>query len=256
VCAGRDSKLTRLLQDSLGGSTKTCICATIAPALSALEETVNTLDYAMRARNVKNRPELNTRVSQKAMIRELARENERLKAALEAARLPHGIHLTHEEFRELQDQQMRCAQLVPELDFLTCTMLEIQTSGQSCGGAFTKKHACAPAQTPPRPSSRKRMLSDAAGRVGGGARAARGAGGASAAARGSARGARGPARAAPGERRRACAPLPCATRRGRAPRHRAAAAARPAQGATWAMLDCAGQIRAALNQPARRLVSG
>jgi kinesin family member 11 len=80
--------------------------ATLAPTLSALEETINTLDYAMRARNVKNRPVLNTRISQKAMIRDLTRENERLKATLEASSRKNGIHLTAEEYEELQSQQV------------------------------------------------------------------------------------------------------------------------------------------------------
>jgi kinesin family protein 11 len=43
----RESKLTRLLQDSLGGSTKTCIIATISPAEGCLEETLSTLEYGM-----------------------------------------------------------------------------------------------------------------------------------------------------------------------------------------------------------------
>ena len=50
----RESKLTRLLQDSLGGRTKTCIIATISPAKSNLEETISTLDYAFRAKNIRN----------------------------------------------------------------------------------------------------------------------------------------------------------------------------------------------------------
>jgi hypothetical protein len=54
----RDSKLTRLLRDSLGGRTKTCIIATIGPSLSFLEETISTLDYAHRAKNIRNRPEV------------------------------------------------------------------------------------------------------------------------------------------------------------------------------------------------------
>ncbi|KAF9606966.1 hypothetical protein IFM89_030264 [Coptis chinensis] len=49
----RDSKLTRLLRDSLGGKTKTCIIATISPAVHCLEETLSTLDYACRAKNIK-----------------------------------------------------------------------------------------------------------------------------------------------------------------------------------------------------------
>jgi kinesin family member 11 len=104
VC--RDSKLTRLLQDSLGGKTKTCIVATISPTLSALEETINTLDYAMRARDVKNRPEINARVSQKAMIRDLTKENERLKAALAATQRKNGVFLTPEEYEEMEAQRV------------------------------------------------------------------------------------------------------------------------------------------------------
>lgn len=54
----RDSKLTRLLRDSLGGKTKTCIIATISPSAHCLEETLSTLDYAFRAKNIKNKPEV------------------------------------------------------------------------------------------------------------------------------------------------------------------------------------------------------
>ncbi|KAG0496662.1 hypothetical protein HPP92_001353 [Vanilla planifolia] len=53
----RDSKLTRLLRDSLGGKTKTCIIATISPCIHCLEETLSTLEYANRAKNIKNKPE-------------------------------------------------------------------------------------------------------------------------------------------------------------------------------------------------------
>ena len=54
----RDSKLTRLLRDSLGGKTKTCIIATISPSAYCLEETLSTLDYAYRAKNIRNKPEV------------------------------------------------------------------------------------------------------------------------------------------------------------------------------------------------------
>lgn len=52
----RDSKLTRLLQDALGGHCKTVIIATISPALSVVEETVSTLTYAEQAAGIRNRP--------------------------------------------------------------------------------------------------------------------------------------------------------------------------------------------------------
>lgn len=50
----RDSKLTRLLKDSLGGNCRTLMLAHASPALSSFEETVNTLKYAHRARAIKN----------------------------------------------------------------------------------------------------------------------------------------------------------------------------------------------------------
>ena len=55
----RDSKLTRLLQDSLGGNTKTLMIASISPAEFNYDETLSTLRYAARARNIKNKPKIN-----------------------------------------------------------------------------------------------------------------------------------------------------------------------------------------------------
>eukprot|EP00927_Polykrikos_kofoidii_P039058 TRINITY_DN33496_c0_g1_i1.p1 TRINITY_DN33496_c0_g1~~TRINITY_DN33496_c0_g1_i1.p1 ORF type:complete len:1544 (+),score=345.51 TRINITY_DN33496_c0_g1_i1:86-4717(+) len=52
----RDSKLTRLLQDSLGGRCKTVIIATLSPALGAVDETISTLTYAEQASGIRNRP--------------------------------------------------------------------------------------------------------------------------------------------------------------------------------------------------------
>ncbi|KAG8958268.1 hypothetical protein FRC00_002888, partial [Tulasnella sp. 408] len=54
----RDSKLTRLLQDSLGGNAHTLMIACVSPAEWNALETVNTLKYANRARNIKNRAEV------------------------------------------------------------------------------------------------------------------------------------------------------------------------------------------------------
>lgn len=55
----RDSKLTRLLQDSLGGNSKTLMIANISPSDRDFMETLNTLKYANRARNIKNRVQIN-----------------------------------------------------------------------------------------------------------------------------------------------------------------------------------------------------
>ncbi|KAG0746554.1 hypothetical protein G6F16_005409 [Rhizopus arrhizus] len=51
----RDSKLTRLLQDSLGGNSQTLMLACVSPADTNFQETLSTLKYANRARNIKNR---------------------------------------------------------------------------------------------------------------------------------------------------------------------------------------------------------
>lgn len=55
----RTSKLTRLLQDSLGGNTKTVMIAACSPADYNLDETLSTLRYASRAKAIKNKPRVN-----------------------------------------------------------------------------------------------------------------------------------------------------------------------------------------------------
>ncbi len=77
----RDSKLTRLLQDSLGGNTKTAMIANIGPADYNYEETLSTLRYANRAKNIKNKPRINEDPKD-AMIRDYEAEIARLRAAL------------------------------------------------------------------------------------------------------------------------------------------------------------------------------
>lgn len=49
----RDSKLTRLLKDSLGGNCQTVMIANVAPAHHTFEDTHNTLKYATRAKSIK-----------------------------------------------------------------------------------------------------------------------------------------------------------------------------------------------------------
>ena len=75
----RDSKLTRVLQDSLGGNSQTVFIACASPADSNAEETLNTLKYANRARNIKNMVREN---KEEASTAELSR----CKAQLEAMR--------------------------------------------------------------------------------------------------------------------------------------------------------------------------
>jgi len=81
----RDSKLTRLLQDSLGGNSKTIMVATIGPASFNYEETVTTLRYASRAKMIKNKPKVNEDPKD-AMLRQYQEEIKRLRIELERKR--------------------------------------------------------------------------------------------------------------------------------------------------------------------------
>lgn len=80
----RDSKLTRLLQDSLGGNTKTVMIANCGPADYNYDETLSTLRYASRAKNIKNKPKINEDPKD-AMLREFQEEIARLRSQLENA---------------------------------------------------------------------------------------------------------------------------------------------------------------------------
>ncbi len=77
----RDSKLTRLLQDSLGGNTKTLMVACLSPADNNYDETLSTLRYANRAKNIKNKPKINEDPKD-ALLREYQEEINKLKAML------------------------------------------------------------------------------------------------------------------------------------------------------------------------------
>ncbi|XP_030622220.1 kinesin-like protein kif7 [Chanos chanos] len=57
----RDSKITRILKDSLGGNAKTLMIACISPSSSDFDESLNTLNYAKRARNIQNKATVNCR---------------------------------------------------------------------------------------------------------------------------------------------------------------------------------------------------
>ncbi|KAH9810600.1 P-loop containing nucleoside triphosphate hydrolase protein [Melampsora americana] len=100
----RESKLTRLLQDSLGGKTKTCIIATVSPARMNIEETLSTLDYALRAKSIKNRPELNNKINKAALINQYVHEIEKLRHDLIATRTKNGIYFNEERWSEMVNE--------------------------------------------------------------------------------------------------------------------------------------------------------
>lgn len=111
----RESNLTRLLQDSLGGRTKTTIIATISPAQCNIEETLSTLDYAHKAKSIRNKPEVNQKLVKKAVIKEFNDEIDRLKRELWAAREKNGVYLPTEIYQETQQTVERQKDEIREL---------------------------------------------------------------------------------------------------------------------------------------------
>ncbi|XP_059408799.1 kinesin-like protein KIF16B isoform X3 [Carassius carassius] len=111
----RDSVLTWLLKDSLGGNSKTIMIATISPADVNYGETLSTLRYANRAKNIINKPTINED-SNVRLIRELRAEIARLKALLvqgnQIALLDSPTALSMEE--ELQQNEARVLELTKE----------------------------------------------------------------------------------------------------------------------------------------------
>ena len=70
----RDSKLTRLLEDSLGGNSKTSLIVTIGPSSYHANETISALQFGSRAMKVENRPEVNKIVDYRALCSQLQAE--------------------------------------------------------------------------------------------------------------------------------------------------------------------------------------
>lgn len=75
----RDSKLTRILQDSLGGNSKTAIIITCSPALCNESETISTLRFGFRAKSIKNKPKVNRELTMAELKLKLAKIEEELK---------------------------------------------------------------------------------------------------------------------------------------------------------------------------------
>ena len=80
----RDSKLTRILQPSLGGNARTAIICAVTTASNHTEETLSTLKFASGAKRIKNKPEVNEVVSDEALLQRYKKEIDGLKEKLES----------------------------------------------------------------------------------------------------------------------------------------------------------------------------
>ncbi|CAG9323807.1 unnamed protein product [Blepharisma stoltei] len=112
----RDSKLTRVLQDSLGGNSKTALIITCSPSPYNEAETISTLRFGIRAKAIKNKPKINreyTVAELKLMLAkakdELAKKDKMIKAlqnALGSGQIPIQIDEDAEEEEELNENEV------------------------------------------------------------------------------------------------------------------------------------------------------
>ncbi|CAI8583998.1 unnamed protein product [Vicia faba] len=146
----RDSKLTRLLQDSLGGNSRTVMIACISPADINAEETLNTLKYANRARNIQNKPVVNRDPMSNEMLK-MRQQLEHLQAELctrsggsskEVQVLKERIswlEAANEDLcRELHEYRSRCSVVAQsEKDAYDGSMCNVKTDGLKRGLPIT-----------------------------------------------------------------------------------------------------------------------
>jgi kinesin family protein 18/19 len=110
----RDSKLTRMLKDSLGGNCKTVMIVTISPASSQFEETLNTLKYANRAKEIKTKPIENKKLVEfhiseyKNIINDLRNEIENLRNKIKNSdNLESDICSKCEKQKEMEEEEVK-----------------------------------------------------------------------------------------------------------------------------------------------------
>ncbi|XP_068725304.1 kinesin-like protein KIF28 [Montipora capricornis] len=119
----RDSVLTKLLQNALGGNSKTIMIAALSPADINYDETLSTLRYADRAKKIKNKAVVNENPMDK-LVRELREENERLKKMFESGGMPTdvgGAGMSDEEKEEMR-KKMR-EELLAQMEFNNQNMM-------------------------------------------------------------------------------------------------------------------------------------
>lgn len=130
----RNSVLTKLLQNAIGGNSRTVMLATISPAAINYEETLSTLRYADRAKQIKNHAVVNESPTDK-LIRELKEENARLMAQLKAGNMSaemeesikaneYELQRQIEEINQSWEQRLEQARVEWEQNHTAVSMLE------------------------------------------------------------------------------------------------------------------------------------
>ncbi|CAI5535416.1 unnamed protein product, partial [Closterium sp. Naga37s-1] len=128
----RDSKLTRILQQSLGGNGRTAIITTISAGKTHLDQTRNTLAFALRAKEVTNSACVNVVVTDRALVEQLQREVARLEGEMR-------LRPSREQFHQ---QAVRMQQLEAELSLAARQQSEALAQVQHLTHALSAASSC------------------------------------------------------------------------------------------------------------------
>ncbi|KAJ4967486.1 hypothetical protein NE237_019335 [Protea cynaroides] len=123
----RDSKLTRILQPSLGGNARTAIICTISPARSHVEQSRNTLLFASCAKEVATNAQVNVVMTDKALVKHLQKELARLESELkgpgQASATSYSLALLREKDLQIAKMEKEIRELIQQRD-ITQSRLE------------------------------------------------------------------------------------------------------------------------------------
>ena len=116
----RDSKLTRILQDSLGGNCKTTLLAMISPSAKFFGESLSTLYFAQRAKKIKNKPIINEDMNESALIKKYEIQLKNLKLEL---KIKNNLLKNNELVMQLKKENKKLvkdkSQVLSELEKIT-----------------------------------------------------------------------------------------------------------------------------------------
>ncbi|XP_076909195.1 kinesin-like protein KIN-7E isoform X2 [Bidens hawaiensis] len=112
----RDSKLTRILQSSLGGNSRTAIICTMSPARSHVEQSRNTLLFASCAKEVSTNAQVNAVMSDKALVKHLQRELDRLENELKS---PSSNQISLDTATVIREKDQQIEKLLKQIEELT-----------------------------------------------------------------------------------------------------------------------------------------
>ena len=108
-----------------------------------MEETLSTLEYAMRAKNIRNKPELNQRMTRNSLLKEYVAEIERLKADLLAAREKNGIFFSEETWNQMtSEQELRQTEIEEarkHVEIVESQMRSVREELEQSVGVLTKR---------------------------------------------------------------------------------------------------------------------